>query len=106
MRISEKNLLRIFIAALVIMVVLGIATFGWLMSSQNANLINKRIDESMIRLVDYNHSEPNEIACAALSPECGACFGEIIDKECYMTQEQFERYKQRFPDLRGEPARP
>ena len=31
--------------------------------------------------------------CTALTPECGYCPGEIIDKKCYVNKDDYERYK-------------
>jgi hypothetical protein len=38
----------------------------------------------LTRVDRYRHTESGQVACAALMPECGVCYGKIIDKECYV----------------------
>lgn len=42
------------------------------------------------------------VTCAAIAPECGTCYGKIIDEECYVTSAQFDNFKKVYPSLQAE----
>lgn len=48
---------------------------------------NAKTKAGMTKVKDYNHVAEGEVTCMALTPECGYCPGEVIDKECYVKAE-------------------
>lgn len=40
------------------------------------------IREGLIKVEGYRYTADDELTCQAESPECGICYGEIINKEC------------------------
>lgn len=106
MKTVKSGIKKSLIVMAVILVALGVASFGWLALQTDASRESgdPRTGERPIRIVGYNHIEDGGIACAAIMPACGTCYGEVIDKECYVTQEEFDSFKELYPELRGEPV--
>jgi hypothetical protein len=43
----------------------------------------------------------SEGVCAALMPSCGYCPGQESASNCYVTQEEFNKYKQHYPNVKA-----
>ncbi len=68
------------IIALLLIVAGGITIFNIYNSKDKRIIRNGKI----LHIVEnYRYIEPGENTCLALSPECGYCAGEVIEKKCY-----------------------
>lgn len=36
---------------------------------------------------------PGDVACVAAAPECGVCFGEVIDQECWVNPDELDDFE-------------
>lgn len=41
-------------------------------------------EPGLIRVKSYRYIESDKAACQAFMPECGVCFGKVINKECWV----------------------
>ena len=62
-----------------------LATVGYLYLHKSKNIhtsdSNDSLKAGLTKVKGYvDHGSP----CAALTPECGLCYGQVIDKECYI----------------------
>jgi hypothetical protein len=79
-----------------IVVVLGIVLFFVLNRSHGTS------KAGLIKIKDYVHVKPGGINCHAIIPQCGECYGKVIDEECYATQAEFDEFKSYYPSLQAE----
>ena len=40
--------------------------------------------DSLVKVDGYKYIENQSAVCMALAPECGVCYGKIINKECWV----------------------
>lgn len=107
MNIVRLSLLKTTTVAIVVVIVLGVAGISWFLATKNnTGKVGERdkINPSLIRVVGYNHIDEGAVACAAITPGCGVCYGEVVNKECYVTKEEFTEFKKVYPGLEGDPA--
>lgn len=72
----------------VVIVIVVIFTRG---SNNSANPSGK------LKIEGFN----SEGICAAIMPACGYCPGEEINGNCYLTQAEFDTYKENYSDLKA-----
>lgn len=75
-----------------------IASFGLFtyMQKENSWTTGQR------KVKKYTYVEPYGGTCMAVSPGCGVCFGEIVDKECLVTKQEYDEFKEVYPSLEVE----
>ena len=81
--------------AVCILVVLGIVFIG---SNRSGN--TNQNDNGKMAIKGFVRSEG--ASCAALTPGCGYCPGEVADGACHVTQAQFDEYKKLYPELEAD----
>jgi len=79
----KKTKNTLFVSVSVIALAL-FASVSYLYFHKNKNIYvndsNDSLESGLTKVEGYvDHG-----TCAALSPECGLCYGQIIDKECYV----------------------
>ena len=47
----------------------------------------------LTRVPNFRYVEPGGVSCQAISPECGECFGEIINKQCYVDKTELDDFE-------------
>lgn len=83
---------------MLIVLVIAITSFGLFKYIENEN--SWKTGQRKIK--GYTYVEPYGATCMAISPGCGVCFGEIVDKECLVTREEYAKYKEAYPSLEVE----
>ena len=49
--------------------------------------------DGMRMVKSYRDTSNDEVVCLALSPGCGICPGEVINKKCYVKKGSYEQYE-------------
>lgn len=83
---------------ILIVLVIAITSFGSFKYIEKDNLWKT----GQRKVKDYTYVEPYGATCMAISPGCGVCFGERVDRECLVTQEEYIKYKKLYPSLEVE----
>lgn len=42
----------------------------------------------LVEVRNYYHPGDDGITCMAVMPECGVCYGEVIDKKCFVKPDE------------------
>ncbi len=42
----------------------------------------------LVKIDSYQYVGPEGISCMAVMPECGECYGEVIEKECWVNPDE------------------
>ena len=91
----NKKLLVIVLGSLI--VIIGSILVFLVMRDKEASNTN-----GLLKIKGFSYHEPGSVSCAALTPGCGFCNGEVINKACYVTQEQFKEYKSLYSAVEAE----
>ncbi len=76
---------KVLIVALCILLGMGI----WIVKARN----------NLTHVEGYRETISNGGACLAVSPECGVCYGKVIDSECYVDKKKLSAEELRAMNL-------
>jgi hypothetical protein len=49
--------------------------------------------DGLTKVKSYHYVEDGQITCQAISAECGVCFGEVIEKSCYVHKDKLDNFQ-------------
>lgn len=113
---QNSILKKIAVSLTALIVITGLISFGWWLgvnsasqnaadndtSKDNSSKPREAVDPRFHKIVDYQHADADVAQCAAIMPECGWCNGKVINKQCYVNDEQLAEYRQYVPDVKVE----
>lgn len=59
-----------------------------------------RKTRGLTKVERFKYIEPGEGACLALAPECGECYGQVINKECYIDKSKLSEDQLKYMGLK------
>jgi hypothetical protein len=83
--VIKKNLKALVLIALMLVLT---AALGFLFFHKSAN----PPAAGLTKVSGYNDGS----VCAAMSPSCGLCYGQVIDKECYVDRDKLTPEQSRY----------
>lgn len=54
--------------------------------SYTATIKNELAEKNWVKEEAYNHPEPGQVQCLALTPSCGYCPGKVVGTDCYINK--------------------
>jgi hypothetical protein len=87
---------RLSIAIVALFIVFGGLLIWYILTG---NPTNDPAASGKIRIKDYHQAE---VSCMALMPACGYCPGVVVNKNCYVTQAEFDKYKSYYSELKAD----
>lgn len=74
-------------------VIIGVGVVVLIAAVYALYFIDRDAPEGMRMVKSYRDTSNDEVTCMALSPGCGICPGEIINKKCYVKKGSYEQYE-------------